>query len=88
MCSSAIAGALQRWRSARVFPFTDITVARIVLDFAPPPWPRASYYKLQWGDQFTVTVTIEADGRAVGMAPDAGYCRPHGAARKENLLVF
>ena len=31
-------------------PLTDITVARIALDFAPPPWPRASYYKLQWGD--------------------------------------
>ena len=69
-------------------PFTDITVARIVLDFAPPPWPRASYYKLQWGDQFTVTVTTEADGRAVGMARDAGYCRPHDVARKENLLIF
>jgi len=69
-------------------PFADITVARIVLDFAPPPWPRASYYKLQWGDQFTVTVTIEANGRAVGIAREAGYCRPHHRARKENLLIF
>jgi len=69
-------------------PFTDITAARIVLDFAPSPWPRASYYKLQWGDQFTVTVTIEAHGRAVGMARDTGYCRPHDAARKKNLLIF
>jgi hypothetical protein len=68
-------------------PFADITVARIALDFAPPPWPRASYYKLQWGDQFTVTVTIEADGRAMGMARDTGYCRPHDAARKKNLLI-
>jgi hypothetical protein len=67
-------------------PFTDITVARIALDFAPPPWPRASYYKLQWGDQFTVTVTIEANGRALGIAQDAGYCRPHDAVRKENLF--
>jgi hypothetical protein len=63
-------------------PFADITVARIALDFAPPPWPRASYYKLQWGDQFTVAVTIEANGRA------AGYCRPHDVAKKENLLIF
>ena len=69
-------------------PFADITVARIVLDFAPPPWPRASYYKLQWGDQFTVTVTIEADGRAAGIARDAGYCRPHDVATKENSLIF
>jgi hypothetical protein len=69
-------------------PFADITVARIALDFAPPPWPRASYYKLQWGDQFTVTVIIEADGRAAGIAHDAGYCRPHDAARKKNLLIF
>jgi hypothetical protein len=68
-------------------PFADITVARIALDFAPPPWPRASYYKLQWGDQFTVTVTIEADERAMGMARDTGYCRPHDAARKKNLLI-
>jgi hypothetical protein len=68
-------------------PFADITVARIALDFAPPPWPRASYYKLQWGDQFTVTVIIEADGRAMGMARDTGYCRPHDAARKKNLLI-
>jgi hypothetical protein len=68
-------------------PFTDITVARIALDFAPSPWPRASYYKLQWGDQFTVTVTIEANGRAVGIAQDAGYCRPHDAVRKENLFI-
>jgi hypothetical protein len=68
-------------------PFTDITVARIALDFAPPPWPRASYYKPQWGDQFTVTVTIEANGRAVGIAHDAGYCRPHDAVRNENSLV-
>jgi hypothetical protein len=69
-------------------PLTDITVARVALDFAPPPWPRASYYKLQWGDQFTVTVTIEANGRAVGIAQDAGYCRPHDVAKKENLLIF
>jgi hypothetical protein len=69
-------------------PFADIIAARIVLDFAPPPWPRASYYKLQWGDQFTVTVTIEANGRAMGSARDAGYCRPHDVAKKENLLIF
>jgi hypothetical protein len=68
-------------------PFADITVARIALDFAPLPWPRASYYKLQWGDQFTVTVTIEAKGRAAGIARHAGYCRPHDAAREKNLPV-
>lgn len=25
-----------------------IKTAYIALDFAPPPWPRASYYKLEW----------------------------------------
>lgn len=68
-------------------PFNDITGARIVLDFAPPPWPRASYYKLQWGDQFTVTVTVEANARAAGIARHAGYCRPHDAAKEKNLLI-
>ena len=68
-------------------PLADIHVARIVLDFAPPPWSRASYYKLQWGDQFTVTVTVEAHARAAGIARHAGYCRPHDAAREKNLLI-
>lgn len=54
-----------------------ITAARITLDFAPSPWPRISYYEPQWGDQFTLTLTINADGRAAGIVRHAGYCRPH-----------
>lgn len=60
----------------------EITAARITVDFAPPPWPRASYYKPQWGDQFILTVTIDADGRAAGIVRHAGYCRPHDPARE------
>ena len=46
--------------------FEEITSAHITLDFAPPPWPRIIYYKQHWGDQFTLTVTINAKGRATG----------------------
>jgi hypothetical protein len=60
----------------------QITSAHITLDFAPPPWPRISYYKPQWGDQFTLTVTLNADGRAAGIVHRAGYCRPHDPARE------
>lgn len=60
----------------------EITTARITLDFAPPPWPRISYYKPQWGDQFTLTVTINADSRAAGIVHHAGYCRPHDPAQE------
>lgn len=60
----------------------EITAARITLDFAPPPWPRISYYQPQWGDQFTLTVTINADDRVAGSVPHAGYCRPHDPARE------
>ncbi len=60
----------------------EITVARIALDFAPPPWPRISYYKPQWGDQFTLAVTINAEGRAAGTAHHGGYCRSHDPARE------
>lgn len=60
----------------------EITVARITLDFAPPPWPGISYYKPQWGDQFTLAVTINAEGRAAGIVHHAGYCRPHDPARE------
>jgi hypothetical protein len=60
----------------------EITAARITLDFAPPPWPRISYYKPQWGDQFTLTVTINADDRSAGIVRHAGYCRSHEPARE------
>ena len=60
----------------------DITTAHITLDFAPPPWPRTSYFKQQWGDQFTLTVTINANGRAAGIVHHAGYCRSHDPARE------
>jgi hypothetical protein len=60
----------------------EITAACIALDFAPPPWPRASYYRSDWGEQFVLTVTINADGRADGVVRHAGYCRPHDPARE------
>ena len=58
----------------------EITAAHITLDFAPPPWPRASYYKAEWGGQFGLSVSISADDRADGVARHAGYCRPHDPA--------
>jgi hypothetical protein len=60
----------------------EIRMARITLDFAPQPWPRISYFKPQWGDQFTLTVTINADDRAAGIVRHAGYCRSHDPARE------
>lgn len=62
--------------------FEEITSAHITLDFAPPPWPGTSYYKPQWGDQFTLTVTINTDGRTAGIVHHAGYCRPHDPAKE------
>lgn len=61
---------------------TAITAAYIAVDFLPLPWPRAIYYKKQWGEQFLVTVTISADGRADGIISHAGYCRPHDPERE------
>lgn len=60
----------------------EITAAHITLDFAPPPWPRISYSKPQWGDQFTLTVSIHAEGRTAGIVHHAGYCRSHDPARE------
>ena len=60
----------------------EITAAHMTLDFAPPPWPRIDYYKPQWGDPFTLTVTINADGRAAGIVHHAGYCRSHDPAQE------
>ena len=60
----------------------DITTARITLDFAPPPWPRINHDKPEWGDQFTLTVTVNAHGRADGIVHHAGYCRSHNPARE------
>lgn len=60
----------------------EIMTARITVDFAPPPWPRESYYRSNWGDQFILTVTINANGRAAGSARHTGYCRPHDPARE------
>jgi hypothetical protein len=60
----------------------EMTAAHLTLDFAPPPWPRANYYKPQWGDQFILTVTINADGRAAGIVRHGGYCRPHDPVRE------
>lgn len=64
----------------------EITAALITLDFEPPPWPRISYYKPQWGDQFTLTVTIDADDRAAGSVRHAGYCRPHDPTRESRSI--
>lgn len=60
----------------------EITAARITLNFAPRPWARIEYYKQQWGDQFTLSVTINADGQSAGIAHHTGYCRPHDPARE------
>jgi hypothetical protein len=60
----------------------EITAAHITLDFAPPPWPRISYYKPHWGEQFILAVTINAEGRAAGIMRHAGYCRPHDPAKE------
>jgi hypothetical protein len=56
-CSSEFAPVLARYRHflAKLADLSrirldEITEARITLDFAPPPWPRISYYKPQWGD--------------------------------------
>jgi len=87
--SSEFAPVLARYRSllAKLADLSgirldEITAAHITLDFAPPPWPRISYYKPQWGDQFTLTVTINAGGRAAGIVHHAGYCRLHDPARE------
>lgn len=58
----------------------EIKEASITLDFAPLPWPRASYYKLNWGEQFVLVVTVKADNKATGTMRHAGYCRPHDPA--------
>jgi hypothetical protein len=60
----------------------EITAAHITLDFAPPPWPRISYYKPQWRNQFTLTVTINADSRTPGIGHYAGYCRSHDPTKE------
>lgn len=60
----------------------EITAARITVDFAPPPWPRISYYKPHWGEQFILAVTVNAKGRAAGVMHYAGYCRPHDPAKE------
>jgi hypothetical protein len=58
----------------------EITAASIVIDFAPPPWPRIPYYQPQWGEQYVLTVTVSAEGRTDGIVRHAGYCRPHDPA--------
>ena len=60
----------------------DISAANIVLDFAPPPRPRAGYCTPDCGDPFDLTVRVEADGRAAGIVRHAGYCRPHDPAQE------
>jgi hypothetical protein len=62
----------------------EISAACVTVDFAPHPGLGPSYYKLQWGEQFVLTVTISADGRADGIMRHAGYCRPHDPDRGEN----
>ena len=87
--SSEFAPILARYRSLLTkladlsgIRLEEITAAHITLDFAPTPWVRISYYKPQWGDQFTLTVTINADSRAPGIVHHAGYCRSHDPAKE------
>lgn len=55
----------------------EVTAASISIDFSPPPWPRPRYIDPECGDQFILTVTIEAYDRAPGIVHHASYCRPH-----------
>jgi len=73
---------LQKLASRSGIRLEAITAAYISVDFLPQPWPRAIYYKKQWGEQFLVTVTVCADGRADGIVSHAGYCRPHDPDRE------
>jgi hypothetical protein len=73
---------LQKLASRSGIRFEAITAAYISVNFSPQPWPRAIYYKQQWGEQFLVTVTISADARADGIISHAGYCRPHDPDRE------
>lgn len=73
---------LQKLAHRSGVPLEEITAANIFVDFSPQPWPRALYYQQQWGEQFLVTVTISADGRAEGINSHTGYCRPHDPARE------
>lgn len=85
--SSACAPVLARYRcllaklaESSGIRLDEITAARITLDFAPSPWPRAVYDKRHWGGQFVLDVTVRAQGKADGIARHAGYCRPHDPA--------
>jgi hypothetical protein len=73
---------LQKLASRSGVRLEAITAAHISVDFLPRPWPRAIYYKQQWGEQFLLTVTISADGRTDGIISHAGYCRPHDPNRE------
>jgi hypothetical protein len=86
--SPAFAAVLARYRGLLAklaacsgIGLEEMTAARITVDFAPAPWPRISYCKMEWGEQFVLSVTIEAQGRATGVTCHAGYCRPHDPAR-------
>ena len=68
---------LQKVASRSGIRLEEIAVAQISVHFLPQPGPRAIYYKSQWGEQFLVTVTISANGRADGIVSHAGYCRSH-----------
>jgi hypothetical protein len=73
---------LQKLVSRSGIRIEEITAAYIAVDFLPQPWPRAVYYKQQWGEQFRVTVTIRADRRPDGIISQAGYCRLHDPDRE------
>lgn len=64
----------------------EITTARIIVDFAPLSWSKPSYYMSNWGDQFILNVTINANRMAAGIACYAGYCRPHDPARESRSV--
>lgn len=91
--SSGFAFLLTRYRLLLVkladrtgIRFHEITAAHLTVAFVPAPWPRTSDYPLQWGDQFVLTVTIQADGRTAGVRRHAGYCRPHDPARERRSI--
>lgn len=73
---------LQKLASRSGTRLEAIRSAHISVDFLPLPRPSAIDYKKWWGEQFLVTVTISAEGRADGVVSRAGYCRPHDPDRE------
>jgi len=75
-------GLLEKLAEFSRFPVEKITAACITIDFAPEPWPRPRYVDPECGDQFVLTVTVTAEGRAAGIVRHPSYCRPHDSSKE------